>query len=479
MESVTQEGLWDCSNCGKTGIPGFERECPRCQDPQNSVLSPSEDWYLPDGARVVTDSDELAKADAGPAWNCGHCGTLNEGSAKTCSRCDRPLDFDDTVNRRVVYDNGAGAFDIKPDPRDEMIESALDKAERAIKTEASGPRILGDLTLPSDALPRIGAETEFYDDIRHKAETRFEEKLRLGTLSPAMRYIHTHKRQMVIGAAALVVLMIIGAVMGVVRAVHYYTATTEGVVTVSELHWERTVEVEEYKTLTNSDWTHPADARVQDSENRIRTYRTVHDGWHTETYTDYETRYKTENYTDIETRYRPETYSDTCSRTVSNGNGSFKTDYYSCPKTRQVPYTVSVQKTRQVPYQVPVQKSRQVEDTHQEPVWDTWYTYQVDRWVTDRWVTATDKTTPKVDWPKVTDLHQDPAPGTQVGEERVGNKEDWRENYSVIYTDAKGGSHTEQKGYDLWAKLEKDETIPARYYERNGDLASIDWNAVS
>ncbi len=478
MESVTQEGLWDCSDCGKTEIPGFTRECPRCNSPQNSVLTPSEDWYLPDNARVITEPDELTKSDAGPAWNCGNCETLNEGDAKVCSRCDQPLDFDDTVNRRVVYDDGAGSFDTRPDPRDEMIENSLARAERAIKTEASGPRVLEDLTLPGDALPKIGTDTKFYDDIRHNAESRFEEKRRLGTMSPAMRYAYTHKRTIAIGAAVLAVLMVIGAIMGIVRVVHYYTATTDGVVTVSELHWERTVEVEEYKTLTNSDWTHPGDARVQGSENRIRTYRTVHDGWHTENYTDYETRYKTESYTDVETRYRSETYSGTCSRTVSKGNGSFGTESYSCPQTRQVSYTVSVPKTRQVPYQVPVQKSRQVEDTHQEPVWDTWYTYQVDRWVTDRWVTTSDKTATAVDWPKVTDLHQDPAPGTQVGEERVGNKEDWRESYGVIYIDSKGGSHAEQKGYDLWTKLKKDETVPARYYERNGELASINWDAA-
>jgi hypothetical protein len=119
-----------------------------------------------------------------------------------------------------------------------------------------------------------------------------------------------------------------------------------------------------------------------------------------------------------------------------------------------------------------------VEITHQEPVYDTWYTYQVDRWVTDRWVTASDTTSTKLMWPEPTDLSDADQPGDQIGEERVGDE--YSESYTIVYTDAKGVNRSEQSEDDeLWRMLEKGEAIPARYYERNGELSSVDWLAVA
>jgi len=261
-----------------------------------------------------------------------------------------------------------------------------------------------------------------------------------------------------------------------VHTVHKYTATVSGTVTVNELHWQRNVEVEEFKTLTNADWNYPGDARIQGRENRIRTYRTVHDGWHSETYTDMETRYRTVSYTDMETRYRTETYSGTCTRMVSGGNGSFRSETYSCPQTRMTSYTVPVQKTRQESYTVPVQKTRQVEDTHQEPVWDTWYTYQVDRWVTDHWVTESDATSNKVIWPVPNNINHNNVAGDQIGEERVGDERN--ESYDVIYSDSQAKKHSDKVAYDLWSKLQKDEKVPATYMQHNGEMKSVDWNSV-
>jgi hypothetical protein len=477
MTDKVYEGLWDCSNCGMTGIPGSVKVCPRpgCGDPQNSVLTPEEDWYLPENAREVTDSAELDLFDDGEDWNCGKCGTNNNGATTECSRCGEALGFNDTVNREVVYDDRAGNFDAEPDPVDEMIESDLDRAERAITTEASKPRKMKDLTLPGSELPRIGKDTKFYDDIREGVEQKHDESLKSNDMASIMKKIQPHKGKIIIGVG--VVLLLVIAFIGV-SCVRHFTATTAGTVTVSELHWQRTVEVEEYRTLNDGGWSYPSDARVQSDERRIHHYDTVHDRWDTQRYTDYETRYKTESYTDREPRTRSESYSGTCTRMVSGGNGSYRSESYSCTQYRTVTDYVTVQKTRQVPYQVPVERTRQVEITHQEARWATWYNYQVDRWVTDRWVNASDSTSDEAIWPEVTDLDRNTVPGDQVGEERVGNER--KENYEIVYTDSKGTKHSEGKGYDVWSKLEPGETLPARYYERNGELdeGSVDWNSV-
>jgi len=113
---------------------------------------------------------------------------------------------------------------------------------------------------------------------------------------------------------------------------------------VSGFSWNQTVQIEEYQTFHESGWSIPAGGRETHSETRQSGWRTVTDG------------------------YRSEPYTDTCYQYVSktcyqdNGNGSFSSvecggnESYSCTKYRDVPIT------------------------HQEPVYDTWYEYDIDRW---------------------------------------------------------------------------------------------------
>jgi len=442
------EGRWDCSDCGQTRISGSDPVCPRCKYPQDSVLTPSEQWYLPHDANIVTDGVQLEKFNAGAAWNCGRCQTLNYGNSKNCSSCGRPLDFDDTVNRTITYDGSSSHFDTLPDPRDEIIESDLDKAIRTIKGKASEPRVMKDLVLPGTA-PDTGRDTKFYEEIRAQSQREHETRVRLSKLPRLLQALHTpHGKKLLLLAA--IVLAIVLAFVGF-QVVRYYTATVEGVVTATERHWQRSVEVEQYRTLTDSGWDYPGDARVASSERRIRDYRTVIDSYRTELYTDYETKYRagSENYV--------------CgSKTVDNGNGSFRVETKTC--TRSV----------QVPYQEPVQKSRQVPVTHQEPIYDDWYVYLYDRWQTERWVSVSDATSSEVAWPEKFALRRNDG---SIGSERIGDER--RETYEVVYLDANQNRHSENIRQEVWVRVQVGEVIAARYFQRNGQLSSVDWSSVS
>lgn len=470
--------FWDCSNCGKTRIAGFRKKCPRCKDPQNSVLTPSEDWYLPDNAPEVTDPEQLKHFEAGPAWNCGHCGTLNDGDVDVCQYegCGRPRDFDDTVNRTVTYDDRADHFDELPDKVDEMIEDKLERAERALETHATGPLKLNDITRPAGEIPRIGEHTLENEAIRDKAYADFDARMEKLKMSQFMRYFQPHLSKIAVAIGVIAVLCI---VFGAVSCIRSYTETVAGTVTITKLTWQRSVEVEEFKTLTQGNWDYPGDARVQGSENRVRDHRKVHDGWHDESYTDYESRPRVETYTDYESRPRTEYYNGTCSRMVNNGNGSYTSETYSCPQSRTVYDTVPVVKTRTVYDQVPVQKTRSVEDYHMEPIWDTWYTYQIDRWVTDRWVDTSGTQSGGVRWAQTGDmkLSTNDQAGDQVGEEKVGDER--RESYAVVYIDSTGESHTDRHGdMKLWDKLFEGEKINAQYRKKSGKLVSVDWSSA-
>jgi|GEM_PF-4568154 len=483
MTDTVLEGVWDCSDCGQVRIRGTKKFCPRCGEPQNSILTPAEDWYLPQGALVVTDAAELAGADK-PIWYCGHDGIPNDGDTDKCSRCGRPMDWDDLVNRKVRYDDLV-AHDPAPDRELERAETDLQKAERMLTTEG-GPRVLPDIARPEAELPTIGQDTEFYEKTQHEADERFNERFGDGDsddgnvkiLPPIIKLARTYVVHIAVALVALVLLIGGFVACNAVRAAY---ATVAGTVSITETHWSRSVNIEELKTFNEEGWTRPDPNTVRNlnSQYRFHYNRKVIDGYRTVHYTDYETRYRPETYMGSETRTRTVTKNVDCSYTQSNGNGKFTRVSRTCPKSEPESYEVPVQKTRQVPYQVPVQKTRQEEISHQEPVTDPYYTYQVDRWVTTHSAVITDVTTHNPsptdkDWPTPTDLKQDNQPGDQVGDERLGNNRS--ASYAVVYVDSKGLFHREDnRDYALWSKLKVGQTVPALYYEQSGQLVSVTW----
>lgn len=141
-----------------------------------------------------------------------------------------------------------------------------------------------------------------------------------------------------IGAAALI---------SIVTLIWMYNATYEVEVVVDSVKWHRSIDVEHYKTLNKSGWSPPSDARIQSNEQRIRSYRKVPDGYVTKT---------------REVRVQTGTRRvKTGTRNLGNG---YSEDVYS---------TEPIYEYRTETYQE--QKYRD------EPVYDTYYYYEVDRWV--------------------------------------------------------------------------------------------------
>lgn len=117
--------------------------------------------------------------------------------------------------------------------------------------------------------------------------------------------------------------------------------------------WQRSVAVEQYQTLQKEDWRDavPGDARVHGSEEKFRTTRKVFDHSETRTRTVYdEVPSGTERYK--------------CG-TRNLGNGFFEDKYCSRTTYRRV--------AREETYTHDVYRD--------EPVYDTWQRYEVDRWV--------------------------------------------------------------------------------------------------
>lgn len=122
---------------------------------------------------------------------------------------------------------------------------------------------------------------------------------------------------------------------------------------ISDKSWNRDVEVEEYTTVEESDWNIPQGGRLLHSETEIRSYRQVFDHYETRTR---EVPYQVEDGFDT-------TYTD-------NGDGTFTE--HSTPKYRT--------EYRTEEYQEEIYRD--------EPVYDTKYYYEIDKWVPGRVVST-------------------------------------------------------------------------------------------
>lgn len=98
-----REGAWDCPTCGQKGIPGSRKHCGGCGAPRGDDVV----FYLPEGAREVTEAEELRRANAGPDWKCPYCGGDNPGFNSHCSGCGSSQDGTESRAVRVQLDKPA------------------------------------------------------------------------------------------------------------------------------------------------------------------------------------------------------------------------------------------------------------------------------------------------------------------------------------------------------------------------------------
>ncbi len=73
---------WTCKRCG-TINPGMNRVCSNCGAP----ISKDDKYELPDQQQLITDQAKLEEAKSGPAIHCPYCQALNPAGTKLCIQC--------------------------------------------------------------------------------------------------------------------------------------------------------------------------------------------------------------------------------------------------------------------------------------------------------------------------------------------------------------------------------------------------------
>lgn len=181
-----------------------------------------------------------------------------------------------------------------------------------------------------------------------------------------------------------------------------FLATSELTASVEGFSWQRSVEIERYQTIEDEGWDMPADARETGWETRVHHYEKVF------SHNEPKTRQVSE-----QVPTGTETY--VCG-TKDLGNGYFED--IDC--TRDTYTTVYTTET----YEEPVYDD--------EPVYETWYFYEMDRWTYDRTVPVSGEDQDPY-WPEYR-LTGDKE-RLRVGNERLASES---ESYAVHFRDSDG-----------------------------------------
>lgn len=180
--------------------------------------------------------------------------------------------------------------------------------------------------------------------------------------------------------------------------------------TVTQTHWQRSIEIEQLTTVTESDWSVPDGGHLLSQQEAIHHYERILEGHETRT------REVSE-----EVAVGSESY--VCG-TVDLGNGFFEDQM--CDRT------IYETRTRTETYNEPIYRD--------EPVYQTQYTYEIDRWFAHR-MDQTDGQDLNPYWPTI-----------ELGpKEREGVR---RETYTAYFDGENGESYQIKMPLKTWVAFE-------------------------
>lgn len=353
------EGVWDCSYCGAKRIRGSIRDCSQCGHPRDKGVA----FYMADPQNYVFDEEIAAKVRCGPDWLCPACDCLNSAENTVCEGCGTERNamtkdyFQNRVEQNTEY------------KRERENWHEFDPAYTPPEKEM--------LVQPVAEPPKV------------KKKTNWAKVLK-------------------IGAVALLVIALIAGMIALFTP-------KEVTGTVDSFAWSRTMEVEEYKTVRESDWSIPAGGREVSRSEEVHHYNQVISHYETKTRT--YTEQVLDHYETVVTGYR------------DLGNGYFEEITTQKPVYRT--------ETRTETYEEPVYV--------QIPIYETFYVYEIERW--------THKSTEKVSgndkepyWPEY----------TFSDKERKGT---FTETYTVKVTDEDGKTREFKLSFEEWNTLEVGQAV--------------------
>lgn len=344
------EGVWDCAYCGAKKVRGGLRECPQCGHPRDENVK----FYIDNPQNYVYDEEKAAKARRGPDWICPACDCLNSVDETVCVGCGTPRD----AETKDYFQNQA------------------------------------------EKQPEYQREEKDWQAFNPAYDPPEKEDVEV-TYTPPRKKINWRNILVPTISVLLVIAMIVGLVSCLVP--HEVSGT------VMDMEWARSIEIEEYKTVRESDWSIPPGGRKISQSEEIHHYDQVLDHYETKTRT--YTEQVLDHYETYVSGYR------------DLGNGHFEEITSQRPVYRT--------ETRTETYQEPVYK--------QVPVYKTKYVYDIDKWVHQSYK----KTSGNDKAPYWSDYEC-------KDKERQGVRS---ETYSVVVQDEDGKSREYTLSFEQWNTL--------------------------
>jgi hypothetical protein len=198
---------------------------------------------------------------------------------------------------------------------------------------------------------------------------------------------------------------------------------------VSGFEWEREVAIEAYQTVTEEDWTLPSEGRLLSRSQEIHHYEQILDH--------YETRQR-----EVSEQVQVGNRSFVCGQR-DLGNGFFEDIECTEP--------VYETQSRTENYEEPIYR--------EEPVYQTFYVYEIDKWLVERNETAAGRDHSPF-WPR-SNLDSDEREGEQS------------EVYTIYFTDSEGEVHKMELSFDEWSGYETGQTVKLKF-NAFGDLTGLE-----
>lgn len=318
-------GYWDCKYCGTKGVLGTEQTCPNCgrqRDKDTRFYMDRNRVQTVD--EVVSDSAQANKLKRrGADWVCAYCDSLNSSDATNCAACGSSRE------------TAAGDY----------------HSQRRKDAATNQQHNTDDAATHMSNAEYADTSTNDYDTYACTAPRRFNWKRGLTIAG------------IIAGVAALITLIVFLALPKQAR------------IQIDGIQWQYSIDVEEYRTLHEADWSVPPGGRITGTESRIYRYDSVLDHYdeHWEEYEDIV------GYEEVVVGYD---YED-------KGNGLFE----EVPQTEQRPIYETKRRLVSEPVYVDV------------PVYATWYDYDIERWVFDYSVPSSG-TTHDTYWGDVSNLDE-------------------------------------------------------------------------
>ena len=359
-QKVFKEGKWRCTHIDLSGEDAcnHENRGPALKCEKCGKHRPKNvKFYLPKGSKVIKDKDELYEAKAGANWSCMHCNYDNKATSDTCVHCDtiRDTDYEKWINL-------GGELETKRYSSGQTPKSSKTLAQRA------------DEYVP--------------------VKSRFKKYLKIGAI-------------------------VLGVILLIWFIYAQFFATEEVTVEVTAFSWERSVTLEEERTVREEGWNIPSGGRQKSRTRKQSGTQEVYD--HSEYYDE-------DVYEDVQVG----TQQVECG-TVDNGNGTFEVQY--CDEPIYESQKVGTERVEEKIYR-------------KEPVYDYWCTYDIDRWF-------------EFDTPRSSGSDHKPYwPEYKLrNKERVGNE---YETYTVFVTPTSSESDFGTMSYEMelweWEKMKVGES---------------------